>query len=232
MPHAALAPKTTPGGDALGGIDATALVRQMAHDLRQPLSTIEAIAYYLDMILPHADGKARYQLRKLQQMVNEANAVLNDAVHFCQAAPPQPELVDPGEMISTCAAELGLDDGGRVRFELGDGLPVAPLDVGQMQHLLRNLLVFFRQACADGGSAVVRVWGCASEFFIGITAEGASLTEDDLRSLLAPLSSHLKSGSGLAMASVRRIVDAHGGDIRVARNAGGDVSLTIAFPVA
>jgi signal transduction histidine kinase len=52
----------------------------LAHDLRQPLSAIEAIAYYLDMTLPVDQLDARRHLAKLQESVVQSDALLDDAV--------------------------------------------------------------------------------------------------------------------------------------------------------
>ena len=54
-------------------------VRDFIHDLRQPLSSIEAIAYYLEMTLPPEQMQARQYMRKLQQLVDEANEILHHA---------------------------------------------------------------------------------------------------------------------------------------------------------
>ncbi|HEV8037234.1 MAG TPA: hypothetical protein VGP62_00115 [Bryobacteraceae bacterium] len=54
-------------------------VRDFIHDLRQPLSSIEAIAYYLEMTLPAEQLQARQYMRKLQQLVDEANSILHHA---------------------------------------------------------------------------------------------------------------------------------------------------------
>jgi signal transduction histidine kinase len=54
-------------------------VRDFIHDLRQPLSSIEAIAYYLEMTLPPEQLQARQYMRKLQQLVDEANEILHHA---------------------------------------------------------------------------------------------------------------------------------------------------------
>ena len=54
-------------------------VRNLAHDLRQPLSSIEAIAYYLEMTLPTHQQAARQYMRKLQQLVEQSNAILEVA---------------------------------------------------------------------------------------------------------------------------------------------------------
>lgn len=56
-------------------------IQTLAHDLRQPLSTIEAIAYYLEMTLPPELLEARRHLMRLQKLVEDSNAILTDAVH-------------------------------------------------------------------------------------------------------------------------------------------------------
>ena len=48
----------------------------LAHELRQPLSNIEAIAYYLEMTLPAEQVQAREHMTHLQRLVAEASAVL------------------------------------------------------------------------------------------------------------------------------------------------------------
>jgi signal transduction histidine kinase len=54
-------------------------VRDFIHDLRQPLSSIEAIAYYLEMTLPAEQLQARQYMRRLQQLVDQANTILQNA---------------------------------------------------------------------------------------------------------------------------------------------------------
>jgi signal transduction histidine kinase len=55
------------------------VVRDFIHDMRQPLSSIEAIAYYLEMTLPAEQLQARQYMRRLQQLVDEANSILHHA---------------------------------------------------------------------------------------------------------------------------------------------------------
>ncbi len=51
-------------------------VRDLIHDLRQPLGTIEAIAYLMEMTLPVQLVKPRQYMRELQQLVRKTNATL------------------------------------------------------------------------------------------------------------------------------------------------------------
>jgi nitrogen-specific signal transduction histidine kinase len=54
-------------------------IRDLIHELRQPLSSIEAIAYYLEMTLPANQTQPRRYMRELQQLVDETNTMLKEA---------------------------------------------------------------------------------------------------------------------------------------------------------
>ncbi len=60
----------------------------LVHELRQPLSIIDACADYLNLVLPAHDDGARQQLELLQQQIGEANRILHDALlnlHYTDA---------------------------------------------------------------------------------------------------------------------------------------------------
>ena len=59
----------------------------LAHDLRQPLSNIEAIAYYLGMILPPGDQNIQAQLARIRELVEQSNSILSAVLGL---APPRP----------------------------------------------------------------------------------------------------------------------------------------------
>jgi signal transduction histidine kinase len=51
-------------------------VHDLIHELRQPLSSIEAIAYYLEMTLPAEQQETRHYMRRLQQLVDQTSSIL------------------------------------------------------------------------------------------------------------------------------------------------------------
>ena len=63
----------------VSGSSSDETVRDLIHDLRQPLSSIDAIAYYLEMTLPPDLIQARLYMRRLQQLVDQTSSVLQDA---------------------------------------------------------------------------------------------------------------------------------------------------------
>jgi signal transduction histidine kinase len=55
-------------------------LRELVHELRQPLSSIEAIAYYLEMTLPAGQFEARQYMAQVQRLVADANTLLETSV--------------------------------------------------------------------------------------------------------------------------------------------------------
>jgi signal transduction histidine kinase len=51
----------------------------LVHELRQPLSSVEAIAYFLEMTLPPEQVQARQYMLRLQQLVDQADSILKRA---------------------------------------------------------------------------------------------------------------------------------------------------------
>jgi signal transduction histidine kinase len=60
--------------------DSEELVARLAHDLRQPLGTIETSAYCINLLLGQEHTAAREQLRIIERQVGHAVRILNEAV--------------------------------------------------------------------------------------------------------------------------------------------------------
>ncbi len=64
-----------------------AVLRELAHALRQPLGAIEAIAYFLNMTLPPGQPETSRHLLRLQELVQESNSILCAALRDSQRQP-------------------------------------------------------------------------------------------------------------------------------------------------
>lgn len=73
-------------GDACAHPDSDLALLEMTHDLRQPLSTIEAIAYYLEMTIPVELLEARTLLARVQLLLESTDAILDRAEQSTQKA--------------------------------------------------------------------------------------------------------------------------------------------------
>jgi signal transduction histidine kinase len=204
------------------------VVRHLAHELRQPLSAIEATAFYLDIVLPRTDLRSRQQIAKLQQFVDQANWILTDALHYLLAAPPRPELLDLDELVSDCVADLGAGETTLLRLRATAPPALVQLDPGHAQHMVRNLLNVFR-LLADGKAVTVSTLAFESSVQMEISCPAGDLNFDP-ETLFDPFSPHLPPGSGLALASVRRITESHGGIVELSFAGPGVIRATVTLP--
>ena len=118
------------------------LIRTLSHELRQPLSTIESIAYYLTLILPE-DEKTREQLDRIQMLVEQSNWMLSSAQLLSDSVSSMREPIDLRGMVA----------------EVSDGAEVVHGDPVLLRGAIENLVAlyaqfserrFFRASPADG----------------------------------------------------------------------------------
>jgi hypothetical protein len=86
----------SPAGNSV--VVSSEMIRTLAHELRQPLSTIESIAYYLTLILPE-DEKTREQLDRIQQLVEQSNWMLNSAQLLSDSVSGTRESIDLANLV-------------------------------------------------------------------------------------------------------------------------------------
>lgn len=200
-------------------LPADSLVSQIAHELRQPLSTIESIAYYLDMVLPRSESKARRQLAKLQQLVEQSNWILSNAVHLANPTTVVRQPLDLEEWITKTASESGLSAEGQVRFSFCDSLPLVPLDPGHTHDLLSNVFMLYHQVATAAHPVLVRTSTTdeevVAEFLCTAPARGSGGI------------SELPAGVSLSLASLRQQVVAQGGRLEFESEDG--ISIRIVF---
>ncbi|HTS76085.1 MAG TPA: hypothetical protein VMG40_07770 [Bryobacteraceae bacterium] len=170
-------------------------LRDLAHELRQPLSTIEAIAYYLGMVLPRDDDKTHEQLDRLQRLVEQSNWILSNSLHLAETATPARERIDLEEIIAEAASSDPA-----LRLEL-EGNCLVHADLGMARALIENVLTLFRQIAGETHPATVRTrkTGCGVMLEIETQAPG-------FRSI---------AGGQLSLECARRTVEAHSGSIEV-----------------
>jgi nitrogen-specific signal transduction histidine kinase len=212
-------------------LDAQELVSMLAHELRQPLSAMESLSCYLEIVLPPHEAKARLQVGKMQELLRQTNWILSDAVHFLQAANAHPVLMDWNETLMEIVSEGGAMPGENIEFKLDDSIPPILFDLDQARHLAIDMFIFLRKLSRGNGSVQVasRLAPGFVEMEFGCLAPDAN--PDCWESLFAPYNPHAPSGSGLAMACARRIVRRHGGTIEVQTLPADLVAMVLRFPI-
>jgi len=178
------------------------VLRAIAHEIRQPLSTIESIAYYLSLALPDND-KHREQLVRVQQLVEQSNWILSNGLGLADSRRAKPETIDIDDLIEEAISARPASIDLPVECELAAGLPLVELDPCYGRELIENLLGLFRQIATEAHPARLR------------TSSGALGVEIDISTTVPGYRStaSLPPGSALSLDCARRIATMHGGSL-------------------
>jgi len=182
----------------------------VAHELRQPLSNIEAIAYYLSMVLPAGDAKLQAQLTRIRELVEQSNWILSSGLRLAAPARSAPQPVCLEELITESVSFSGAAQA-NVILALSSDLPPVLLDPRDGRDLVSSLLMLFRNMAVGGDPVTVTT---------SVRPEGGVILEIHVSGNGASgVGSQGVYGAGaeLALESVRRIAQAHGGTFTLAQ---------------
>jgi len=177
----------------------------VAHELRQPLSNIEAIAYYLSMVLPPGNAKIQAQLERIRELVAQSGWILSSGLRLAGSVPTAPQPAAPRVLLDELITESISSSGAaqaNVRLALSGDLPLVHLDPRDGRELVDSLLMLFR-TMADGGKPITVTTSARPEG--GVLLEIQAFGD----------CSHSVAGSELALESARRIAALHGGTFTV-----------------
>ncbi|MFH1681605.1 MAG: ATP-binding protein [Candidatus Eisenbacteria bacterium] len=211
----------------------------LAHEIRNPLTSIKASAELLADDFPAGHPK-RDLLDTLVKETVRLNGVLTRFLSFAKPRPMAKKELDPAEGISEVIALLRgrrEEDGETpIRFHDPDGpLPRVKGDPEQIRQVLLNVLLNALQASGEGGRVDVFASHMKDPGRIEIVVEddGPGFDADAIENLFTPFYTTKEGGTGLGLAISHRIVESHGGRIRVSnREEGGGARLVIELPAA
>ncbi len=120
----------------------------------------------------------------------------------------------------------------QVDFGVDGALPEAParLDPAQLEQALLNLLRNAHESGSPPDEVRLRVRRAANGVAIEVSDRGAGMNEAVLSNALLPFYSTKRGGTGLGLALVREIAEAHGGRVALANREGGGLSVTVVLP--
>lgn len=224
-------------------------VAAVSHELRTPLTAIRSAGQNLaDGIIAEPDKVQSYGLlieregRRLTEMIGR---VLTFAGIRSGRQIYRMEPVDVGDIVRATLEDgswvLGESDV-EVETEIAENLPIISGDAAALRQVVTNLVDNALKYAAVGRWLGVRVGFDAEpgggEVWIAVADRGPGIVKRELQAVFEPfrrgsgVTGNGAPGSGLGLAVVRSIVEAHGGRIDVTSPQGAGAIFTVRLPAA
>ena len=197
----------------------------LAHEIRNPLGVIKGSAEILNQKLGTGDALAKELAGYIYTEVNRLSALVSRFLDF--ARPSRLDL-RPRELTAVIEKSLktvagqGAAANVTVERDYASNLPPVMLDEELCDQVFTNLFLNACQAMGDAGGILrVRI---AYQAGVGVVTDiqdtGPGIAPDMKEQIFNPFVTTKKSGVGLGLAIVSKIVDAHGGSVRVVSEPG------------
>lgn len=220
----------------------------LAHEIKNPLSTMAINLALLEEEFvrsakardpDHAQPNAREQrymkrVGVLQREVRRLENIVEDFLRYARGGVVNRRPDDFIALIREVLEFVEPEDqsqGIRHHVELPSALPLVRLDAGAMRQVILNLLVNARQAMTGGGELIVRLQREKNFALLTITDTGVGMNEHEVEHCFDTYWSTKREGSGLGLATARRIVEEHDGKISVFSEPGRGTSFSIVLPL-
>ncbi|MBL8348521.1 MAG: PAS domain-containing protein [Rubrivivax sp.] len=216
-----------------------AFIRTVSHDLRDPLNGICNLSrLLLNRDEPRLDPKAREFLGHIAASGTRMDALIVALLDYVrlEAKPLKLQPVSLHELMAAVQADLGdavARSGGRV--EVG-ALPAVIGDAALLRLVLQNLVSNALKYHKAGEPPHVQVYDAsdAREWRVAVQDQGIGIDPADHGRLFGLFSrvgeGRQRAGTGLGLASARRIAELHGGRIDLCSTAGAGSTFFLCLP--
>jgi signal transduction histidine kinase len=210
---------------ALGELSAV-----VAHEVRNPLGVIfNSLGSLRRLVRPMGDAKLLFDI--VEEESERLNRIVGDLLDFARPSTPQLRPEPLGRVAEDAVAAAVPPQGIEVVRDLDPALPPVPVDARLVRQALLNLAVNAVQAMPRGGRITVRARREGDAVVVELEDTGPGIPDEVRERIFEPFFTTKASGTGLGLAVVRRIVEGHGGEVRVRTAPGVGTTFALRFPL-
>ena len=214
------------------------LLAQLAHEIRNPLSSLDVHVQLLEEDLaamaPQAGQKFAGRLEIIHGELHRLENLVKQFLRLAGPSVPALAAVEIGKVIAHVCGLLEPEAAGRkieIAARIEDNLAPILADAGQITQALLNLTINALQAIGRGGRIDIDA-SCADAFVVvEVRDSGPGLPSEKLTAIFDPYFTTKPQGSGLGLWIAQQIATAHGGVIQAANAPDGGAIFTLRLPL-
>jgi len=216
--------------------EATAMARLgemaavIAHEVKNPLAAVRGAIQVIGSRMKGGTGDAAI-IQEIIARIDALNALIQDLLVF--ARPPKPKLAATNlrALLTAVATLLKSDPAfGALEVNVVGDVPAVPSDPALMTIVFQNLLINSAQAVQGRGEVTVTLEASGDWHRVAIIDRGPGIHPDIRAALFRPFKTTKARGTGLGMATAKRLVELHDGRISVDCPVEGGTTLIVELP--
>jgi PAS domain S-box-containing protein len=219
----------------------------VAHEIKNPLGGIRGFAELLDRDTDEADPRKR-SVRKIIEGVEALSAIVARLLDYTRPVELSPRKIEMAEFVDETVNFFQMDSS---QLETGirmiRGYPeeklYCELDAQQFRQILLNILHNAVQAMPDGGEIRIELSRETAprglpekpdrgSVILKVSDTGIGMSEETRKKIFTPFFTTKQGGTGLGLSTVKKIVEAHGGEIQLQSEPGKGTTVVMGLPVA
>jgi signal transduction histidine kinase len=214
------------------------LLGRLAHEIRNPLSSLDIHVQLLDEDLASLAPQVREQLTpRLEIIHGELHRLEGIVERFLRLAGPAGVDLEPVEIptILTHVCELLRPEAAAREIEISAraeaSLPPVMADPVRLTQALLNLVINAIQAVERKGRIEVSAAAADGMICVAVIDNGPGIPPEKLASIFEPYFTTKAEGSGLGLWIAQQIATAHGGNLQAQNRPAGGAVLTMRLPL-
>ena len=202
------------------------LAGEVAHEIRNPLTVLKMLYHSLGLEFPEDDPRAE-DVRIMGEKMDHLNTIVEQILTFARNAEPSFKPTDINKLIDDLRILVRrkmAQQNVELEIQLEDNLPTVKADGPQFSQVFLNLTLNALEAMPNGGSLTIESRtiqlskGVAAPTHVRIEFRDTGCgmdAESRERAFTSLLNTSKPDGAGLGLAIVGRIVESHGGRIKI-----------------
>lgn len=209
------------------------LAAGVAHELRNPLSSIKGYATYFRSCFPEDSEEAEAasilirEVERLNRAIGELLDLARPTNLTLGEERLEPVLERSLRFIRQDAAAQNVE----LRLDCEPDLPPVLLDADRFSQALLNLYLNALQSMENGGKMLVRAERVNGQALVTVEDSGPGIPPERQGLIFDPYFTTKSQGTGLGLALVLKIIEGHGGQVLVSSKPGEGARFTIRLPI-
>lgn len=203
----------------------------VAHEVKNPLAGIRGALQVIGARMP-ADSRDRPVILDILTRLDSLNEMVQDLLLFARPRTPHWSKVAPRPLVEATALLLKRDPAFHdVVVTVENGHEEIVADPEMLQIVVSNLLVNAAQAMNGAGRVIVSAAHRGGECVLTFRDTGPGMPPDIRERVFEPFFTTKHRGTGLGLATARRLVEQHRGTMELACPPQGGTIVTIRLPI-